>query len=482
MRSLIRYWKVFVIVVAASVPTQAQSAPGPNILLVLLDDAGWTDFSCMGGPHQTPRIDSLAREGRRFTQFQVAQAVCSASRAAILTGCYPNRISLLHALMPDSQIGLASSETTIAEALRDKGYATGIFGKWHLGSKDAFFPTRHGFDEWYGIPYSNDMWSGRRLTEPKAREYPPLPVYHNEKVISTIVDMDGQARLTGDLADRASAFMRASKSKPFFCYVPFTQPHMPIAASAAFNGKSKSGPYGDVMLEIDASIGKMVDTIDELGLREQTLILVTSDNGPWLVYGDHAGTCNGLREGKGTMWEGGCRVPLIVRWPKHVAEGTVCADPVASIDLFPTLVSLCEAKLGPLKIDGRNLATTLLGQSSQSIARGPMIDWYGNDLIAVREGRFKLVMPHAYNSVVVRGANALPGKTEQRRAEKALYDLDADPSESKNVAAEHPDVVLRLDAVAEMARVELGDTLTQRKGSSVRASGRVGPESRLAPK
>lgn len=461
-----------VITAQDSIPTR------PNILLVLLDDAGWTDFSCMGGPHHTPRIDALAREGRRFTHFRVAQAVCSASRAAILTGCYPNRIGLLHALMPEATHGIAESETTLAEALRAVGYRTAIFGKWHLGSKEAFLPTRHGFDTWYGIPYSNDMWSGRRLTEPTAREFPPLPIYLNTEKVGVVDSMAGQARLTTDLASRACEFIRATKGKPFLCYVPFTQPHMPIAATDAYKNRSKSGPYGDVMLELDANIGKMVDTIDEMGLREQTMVIVTSDNGPWLVYGDHAGTSLGLREGKGTMWEGGCRVPLIVRWPTRVAAGSVCDELLASIDLFPTLLSLSSATGGALKIDGQERVSTLLGGAKPKASRDPMIDWYGTELIGVRDGRFKLVFTHDYMALLQPGVGAARGTMQKRRAAKALYDLSVDPGESTDVSTAHPDVVAKLDAVAEAAREDLGDTLTGRTGKNVRACGQLNPESR----
>lgn len=467
----------FALVLAAVVAIAvAQSRPAetsaPNILFVLLDDAGWTDFSCMGGPHATPRIDALAREGRRFTQFQVAQAVCSASRAAFLTGCYPNRIGILHALMPEATIGLDAGETTLAEALKGVGYVTGVFGKWHLGDKPPFRPLRHGFDTWYGIPYSNDMWSGRALTEPKSRAYPPLPIWKDDAVVATVETLEGQAALTDTLTDAAIAFMNTAASRPFFCFVPYPQPHMPIAATAEHRGKSGTGPYGDVMRHLDTSIGRLLDAVDARGLRESTLVVVTSDNGPWLVYGDHAGTCAGLREGKGTMWEGGCRVPLVVRWPKRVARGTVCADPISAIDLFPTLTALVGAPKGARRIDGYDLSATFLGSGSAP-GRPPHVNWYGNDLVSVREGRWKLVFPHTYVSVATRGAEQNPGTTRSAKAPKALYDLVDDPGETEDVGAAHPEIVRKLERIAEEARVELGDALTRRRGAETRPSGRL---------
>lgn len=467
---------VLLVLLSIQVVAVAQSRPAvdarPDVLFVLLDDAGWTDFSCMGGPHATPHVDALAAEGRRFTQFQTAQAVCSASRAAILTGCYPNRIGMLHALMPEAKIGLADEETTLAESLKSVGYATGVFGKWHLGDKTPFRPLRHGFDAWYGIPYSNDMWAERARTEPAARAYPPLPIWRDDAVVGTVESMEDQAKLTRDITSAAVSFIKNAADRPYFCFVPYPQPHMPIAASPEHRGKSATGPYGDVMREIDASIGRLLDAVDARGRRNATLVVVTSDNGPWLVYGDHAGTCNGLREGKGTMWEGGSRVPLIVRWPGRVAAGTVATAHLATVDLFPTLTALLGSPRGTLPIDGYDMSPTFLGDA-EAPPRPPHVNWYGNDLVSIREGRWKLVFPHTFSSVKERGKEGRPGKMQAERAERALYDLERDPIESEDVAKKHPDVVARLERVAEAARAALGDALTKRRGTETRPSGRV---------
>ena len=293
----------------------------PNIVLILADDQGYGDVGCFGGKgFATPNLDRLAREGCRFTNFHVAQAVCSASRAALLTGCYPNRIGIHGALGPSARHGIHDEETTIAEVLKQKGYATGMAGKWHLGHHPQFLPVRHGFDEYFGLPYSNDMWPYH--PEAKPGTYPPLPLIEGDKVIDAEITPDEQRNLTTWYTERAVKFIERNKDRPFFFYLAHSMPHVPLFVSDKFQGKSQQGLYGDVMMEIDWSVGEVLKTLDKHNLTDNTLVIFTCDNGPWLSYGNHAGSAGPLREGKGTAWEGGTRVPCIMRLPGKIPAGT----------------------------------------------------------------------------------------------------------------------------------------------------------------
>ncbi|MGC9034989.1 MAG: sulfatase family protein, partial [Verrucomicrobiia bacterium] len=275
----------------------------PNIIIIFADDLGYADVVCYGAKGlKTPNIDRLAKEGIRFTDFYVAQPVCSASRAALLTGCYPNRIGISGALSPSSKIGINQNEITLAELLKQKGYATAIIGKWHLGHHSQFLPTRHGFDEYFGLPYSNDMWPLH--PEAKPGTYPPLPLYENETIINPNVSPRDQEQLTTQYTERAVRFIEKNKNRPFFLYLAHSMPHVPLYVSDKFKGKSKIGLYGDVIMEIDWSVGQILEAIKRNNLDDNTLIIFTSDNGPWLSYGNHAGKAAPLREGKGTVFEG----------------------------------------------------------------------------------------------------------------------------------------------------------------------------------
>ncbi len=445
-----------------------QESP-PNFVVIFCDDLGYGDVGCYGAKgYSTPHIDRMAAEGMRFMDFCVPQAVCSASRAGLLTGCYPNRVSILGALGPRSRIGLHHDEITIAEALKPRGYATAIFGKWHLGDAPDFLPTRQGFDEYYGLPYSNDMWP----LHPENPRYPPLPLIEQEKVIEENPD---QSRLTTEYTERAVRFIERHKDRPFFVYLAHSMVHVPLFVSEKFKGKSGRGLFGDVMMEVDWSVGRIMETLGRLGLDRKTLLVFTSDNGPWLSYGDHAGSAGPFREGKGTTFEGGVREPGIFRWPGKIPAGTVCNVPALTLDILPTFASLAGAKLpGDRIIDGGDISPILEGKAVARPPRDAFYYYWGNELQAVRAGRWKLHFPHGYRSLAgPAGAGGKPSKYAQRRIELSLFDLESDPGETTDVSARNPDVVERLKALGERAREDLGDTAQKRTGRNVRPAGRL---------
>jgi arylsulfatase A len=453
----------------AGLPALASAADRPpNLVLVYADDLGYADVAAFGATRiRTPHVDRLAAEGVRFTDFYVAQAVCSASRAALLTGAYPNRVGILGALSPGSRHGLAEGETTLAELLKARGYATAIYGKWHLGHLPPFLPGRHGFDDFLGLPYSNDMWP----RHPEQRGFPPLPLYSRGAVLT--LDPD-QSQLTGEHARRAVAFIEAHHERPFFVYLAHVMPHVPLHASERFRGRSRQGLYGDVVEEIDDSVGQVLAALRRLSLDRDTLVVFASDNGPWLSYGDHAGSAGPLREGKGTAFEGGVRVPFVARWPGRIPAGTVVREPAMTIDVLPTVARIVGAPLPALPIDGRDISPLLLGEPGARSPHEALLFYYGGELRALRGGRFKLVLPHRSQTLDgPPGSGGLPGRYRQADVPQALYDLEADAGEATDVSAAHPGVVARLQALAERAREDLGDSLAKRTGRGVREPGRV---------
>ncbi len=448
-----------------TLPAGSAEKPRPNVVLILTDDQGYADVGCYGAKGiETPNLDRMAREGVRFTDFYVAQPVCSASRAALLTGCYPNRVGILDALGPNSKLGLGPGERTIGDLLKARGYATAIYGKWHLGHRDASLPTRHGFDEYYGLPYSNDMGP----KNPAGDKYPDLPLYEGEKVVALNPD---QSRLTTEYTERAVRFIKEHKDRPFFVYLPHTMPHVPLAVSAKFRGTSHRGLYGDVIQELDWSVGRVLAALMENGLDDRTLVLFTSDNGPWLRYGEHGGSAGPLREGKRTTWEGGVREPFLARWPGHIPAGTVCHEPAMTIDLLPTIVGLTGARRPELPIDGKDIWPLLSGKPGALSPHEAYYFYWQRALQAVRAGRWKLHFPHSYPTLAGKppGHDGKPAKEQQAKTGLALYDLEADPGETTDVAAKHPEVVKRLEALAEKARAELGDSATGQKGRGERS-------------
>ncbi len=459
----------------------------PNIILIVADDLGYADVACFGAKDiRTPNLDRLAKEGTRFTNFNVVQAVCTASRAALLSGCYPNRIGMAGALNHTSTTGIHPVETLLPELCQAKGFKTACFGKWHLGTRPAFDPTRNGFDEWLGLPYSNDNGP----LHPTVRGIPALPLIENGTTIA--LDPD-QSNFTKLFTERAVKFIEANKSRPFFLYVPHVMPHVPIAVSTAFAGKSGRGLYGDVVEELDWSIGEIMTSIKNNSIDENTLVLFLSDNGPFLSYGAHAGDSKPFREGKLTTFEGGVRVPFIARWPGKVPAARTCNDLVTGLDVLPTLAKLIDSPLPKLKIDGQDLSPLLLGASGAK-GRERFIYYSGSELHAVRSGKWKLHLPHEYLTVngppgvdgkPANFANMAPNSIEEsgirgiasRHGYKvetlglSLFDLDADPGETKNLVEQHPDVVKRLESVADEFRNDLGDAITKATGTGLRLAG-----------
>ena len=487
MRALLAL--TFVLIGAAAASAVDPPKP-PNVVLIVADDLGYGDVGCYGAKDiRTPNIDRLAKDGTRFTSFTVAQPVCTASRAALMSGCYPNRIGLAGALNHTSTIGIHPDETLLPELLKAKGYATAHFGKWHLGTRPAFFPTRHGFDTWVGLPYSNDNGP----LHPTVKGIPALPLYEDDKVIATDPDQAGFTKL---FTEKAVEFIKANKAKPFFLYLPHVMPHVPIFASDRFKGKSSRGLYGDVVEELDWGVGEVLAALKDSGVEDDTLVLFLSDNGPFLSYGTHAGSAGPFREGKLTTFEGGVRVPFLVKWPAKVPAGRVNDELMTGLDLLPTIAKLTGSALPKAKIDGLDLAPLLLGDE-RAAGRDSFAYFSGAELHAVRSGRWKLHFPHDYLTVDgppgTGGKPANFGKMTPNAIEESgirgiasrhgykvqtiglsLFDLTADPGETKDVSREHPEIVGRLTALADEFRRDLGDPLTNIKGNGLRPIGRDG--------
>ena len=460
LRAFVSSCLAFALAPAASAADPAR----PNVVLVFCDDLGYADVGCYGAAgYATPNIDRLASEGIRFTDFYVAQAVCSASRAALLTGRYPNRVGILGALGPGAKNGIRPEELTLAEVFKSRGYATAIYGKWHLGDHDPHLPADNGFDDYFGLPYSNDMWPNH----PTNKSFPPLPLFDGEKVVQTQPD---QRMLTTWYTQRAVSFIDTNKDRPFFLYVPHSMPHVPLFVSDKFEGRTKRGVFGDVISEIDWSVGQILDALKRHGLDDNTLVIFSSDNGPWLSYGDHCGSAGPMREGKGTTFEGGVRVPAIFRWPGKVPAGAVCHEPAMTIDLLPTVAKLIGAELPAGHVlDGLNVWPLITGQPGAKSPHDALYFFWDRQLQAVRSGKWKLHFPHAYRTMTEKkGFGGTPGDYRQEQIGLALYDLEADPGEARDVAAAHPDVVERLTRLGERARADLGASAVDAAGAGGR--------------
>lgn len=451
------------LIASASVSAESKN---PNIILVYIDDMGYGDIGITGAnAYSTPNFNKMQREGIFFTQFYSPQAVCTASRAGVLTGTYPNRIGFAGALDHMSKMGLNPDEQTIPELLKSKGYKTAAYGKWHLGHQPEFLPQKHGFDEFYGIPYSNDMWPNHPTGK---NYYPPLPLIENETTVQTNPD---QSTFTTIFTEKSLTFIERNKKNPFFLYLAHPMPHVPLFVSDKFKGKSGQGLYGDVMMELDWSIGQIRNKLKELKIEENTLLIVTSDNGPWINYGNHAGSTGGLREGKGTSFEGGQKVPCLMVWKGVIPGGTICNNLASSIDILPTIAAISGAELSGRKIDGVNIYELMKGDFSQNPRDHFLYYYRKNSLEAIRKGNWKLVLPHHSRTYegFKPGSDGMPGQVNENHfVEGGLYDLRRDPGERYNVRGDYPEIEAELLKIAMEARADLGDDLTGNPGKNRR--------------
>ena len=418
-----------------------QKAGGkPNFVIIFTDDQGYQDVGCFGSPSiRTPNLDRMAAEGMRFTDFYSAASVCSPSRAALLTGCYPPRVGITKVLFPSDNIGLNPEERTIADMLKGKGYVTSCIGKWHLGHLPEFLPTSNGFDSYFGIPYSNDMdgvkgKDGNLDRAWRQKDYSPwnVPLMRNEEIIERPAD---QTTLIERYTDEAVEFIRSSRDKPFFLYLPHTMPHVPLFVSDEFYVEDVQKAYKATIEQIDSAIGRVLGAIKDAGVDRNTLVVFTSDNGPWLDKKHHAGCALPLRDGKFSTYEGGMREPCIMRWPAKIPAGRVCSELCGTIDLLPTFARLAGAEMPADRvIDGRDIWPLMEGRPGAASPHEAYFYYRGNNLEAVRSGKWKL-----------------------RRVKKntELYDLEADVSEKINLADKHPEIVKRLAALMEEFDLEL---------------------------
>ncbi len=403
----------------------------PNFIIIFTDDQGYQDVGCFGSLNiNTPNLDRMAAEGMKFTDFYVAASVCSPSRAALLTGCYPPRVSITKVLFPRDTIGLNPDEVTIADILKAQGYATACVGKWHLGHLPQFLPTSNGFDSYFGIPYSNDMdgVKGKNRNLDRAwqeKDYSPwnVPLMRNEKIVERPTD---QTTLIERYTQEAVRFINENKDHPFFLYLPHTMPHIPLFVSDEFFVPDPHKAYKATIEQIDSSVGRIFEALKEADVDKNTLVIFTSDNGPWLGKKHHGGSALPLRDGKFSTYEGGMREPCIVRWPGKVPAGTICSEVCGTIDLLPTLARLAGAEVPTdREIDGKDIWPLMSGKPVAKSPHKAYFYYKGNNLEAVRGGKWKL-----------------------RRTKKTeLYDLEADIGEKNNVAAEHPAIVKRLNYI-----------------------------------
>lgn len=432
----------------------AAAEPPPNVVIIFLDDSGWADFKPFGSPaYPTPNVQRLAAEGCRFDQFYVPQAVCSASRAALMTGCFPGRTKVFGAHPPKAK-GLDPKFATLAEVLKPRGYATAVFGKWHLGDREETRPQARGFDESCGLMYSNDMWE----FHPENPEYwgkYPLHFWDNGRITIERVTPEHQTHLTTWYTEHAVDFIRRRKDGPFLLYVPHSMPHVPLFVSEKFKGKSGKGLYGDVMMEIDWSVGEIMKALKAGGVEGRTLVIFTSDNGPWISYGNHAGSTP-FREAKGTSFDGGVRSACIMKWPGHIPAGSSSDRAFCSIDLLPTIAGLAGADLPENPIDGRDVWGLVTGKLGAKNAREYYAFSTGSTFegIISGDGRWKLHVPHSYRTLVTPGNDGAAGKYRQEKIGFALFDMVNDPNETRNLIEERPEVAVRLQALAEAHRAE----------------------------
>ncbi len=420
----------------------------PNIVLIFLDDSGWADFEPFGTPaHQTPNVRKLAAEGCRFNNFYVPQAICSASRAALLSGCYPGRTKVFGAHGPRGR-GLEPKYAIMPEIFKVNGYATALFGKWHIGDQDGTRPWDRGFDESCGLLYSNDMWRHHPENPDYWGRY-PLQYFENGQVKIEDMTQDDQTMLTTWYTEKAVDFINRRKAEPFFLYVPHSMPHVPIFVSDQFKGKSGAGLYGDVIMELDWSVGQIVQALNNNGLTDNTIIIFTSDNGPWHSYGNHAGQTP-FREAKATTFDGGLRSACIIKYPSRIQPGSSSDRMFCTVDLLPTLAALTGANLPDNPIDGRNVWGLITGADTENPHDYyPMSSSDQFQGVISGDGRWKLHLPHNYRTLVKAGKDGAPGRYEQRSIGLSLFDMKNDPYETTDIKDQYPQVTEKLKKFAE---------------------------------
>lgn len=434
---------LFIALLFACQPEPTPSTP-PNVVIIFLDDSGYGDFTPFGKTGlETPGVAQLAAEGASFENFYVPQAICSASRAALLTGCYPGRTKVFSAHPPKAR-GLDTIYPTMGEIFKAAGYSTAIFGKWHLGDQEDTRPHKRGFDESAGLMYSNDMWKHH----PEAPEYWgqfPIQYWENGKVTIEDVGHTEQAQLTKWYTEKAVDFIKRKKDQPFLLYVPHSMPHVPLYVSEAFEGKSGQGLYADVLLELDWSVQEINQTLKDNGLEDNTVVIFTSDNGPWIAYGNHAGITP-FREAKATSFDGGIRSACIIKYPPAITPGSRSDRTFFSIDLLPTLATLAGVSLPDQAIDGKDIWPLITGQENATSPQEYYAFSTGRNFQGVisGDGQWKLHLPHAYRTLVEDGRDGLPGKYEQRQIDTALFNLREDPNETYNLLRKEPEVARRL--------------------------------------
>jgi arylsulfatase A len=464
---------IFILLYSAAFSTSAlihakktpKAAKTPNVVVIFIDDMGYADIGPFGAKaYPTPNLDRMAKEGRKFTDFYVTQAVCSASRAGLLTGCYNVRVGILGALGPKSSHGINPDEVTLAEICKQKGYATACYGKWHLGHHEKFLPMQHGFDDYFGLPYSNDMWPYHPGVlhlpmKERLKRWPNLPLIDGNKVVNPAVTGKEQEKLTTQYTEHAVSFIEKNKDKPFFVYLPHSMVHVPLYVSEKFKGKSKAGLFGDVMMEVDWSVGRILETLRKNKLDKDTLVIFTSDNGPWLSYGDHAGSASPLREGKGTMFDGGCRESTLAWMPGTIPADSVCNEPAMTIDILPTIAHLISAKLPSHRIDGKNIWPLFTTDKAKSPHQAYYF-YYGNQLQAVRAGKWKLHFPHGYRTMAKRpgGKGGIPTNYSQAKIGLSLFDLEKDIGETTDLKDKHPDITENLSNLGKAFHADLQKT------------------------
>jgi arylsulfatase A len=435
--------------VTSAVAEFAPDGRPPNFVIIFLDDSGWGDFRPFARTsYETPNVNRLAEEGCRFNQFYVPQAVCSASRAALLTGCYPGRTRVFGAHVPRAK-GLNPKYKTIAEILKKKEYTTAVFGKWHIGDQPETRPPARGFDESCGLMYSNDMW--KHHPSKRCFDKWPLQYWDNGKVTIEDVTADDQKNLTKWYTERAVDFINRKKDEPFFLYLPHSMPHVPLFCSEEFEGKSGVGLYGDVMMEIDWSVGEITAALKENGLESNTLVMFTSDNGPWLSYGNHGGSTP-FREGKSTSFDGGTRSACIIKYPQMIKAGSVSDKAFCSIDILPVFADMAGAELPDYPIDGKNVIDLISGGIGAENPHEYYAFSVGSDFqgIISGDGRWKLYLPHKYRKLVKPRMDGHPGiYNYEATIELSLFDMKNDPYETTNILGKYPEIVAEMNALAE---------------------------------